>query len=267
MEAKDIISSGILELYATGVTSMEETMQVQQWVAQYPEVAAELAQIEASIDAFANLKGVAPGSNVKEKLFAKINEATAAPSKTVDINNITSETKITGISSYWKYAAAACIVLLIGSVAYNYSLQNKNDALAKKLEQNQQRIAELQEKNKHAVENLAVLKDKNNLLVNLHGLEAAPTASAKIFWKQTTGEVYLDPSDLPDAPKGKQYQLWAIVDGKPVDAGMITAANAEEKTQVQKMKSFPKAEAFAITLESEAGNIAPKGTMYVMGKV
>ena len=245
---------------------MEETLQVQKWVTEYPEVAAELAQIEASLDAFAQAHAIAPSSDVKEKLFAKINAD--SKTKVVNINTNKEETKVVGISSYWKYAAAACVVLLIGSAAYNFSLQTKYDVLAKKIEQNQQEIATLQEKNKSTENNLAILKDKNNLAINLAGLEAAPTSSAKILWKKTTtGEVYIDVSDLPDAPTGKQYQLWAIVDGVPVDAGMISAANATEKEQLQKMKSFPKAEAFAITLESEVGNTAPKGTMYVMGKV
>ena len=254
-------------MYATGLTSVEETLQVQKWVTEYPEVAAELAQIEASLDAFAQAHAVAPSSDVKEKLFAKIN-LDNSPAKEISISKNEPPVKVIGISSYWKYAAAACVVLLIGSAVYNFSLQTKYNALAKKLEQNQQAIAVLQEKNKSTENNLAILKDKNNVAVTLAGLEAAPTSSAKILWKKTTtGEVYIDVSDLPDAPAGKQYQLWAIVDGVPVDAGMISAANAEEKDQLQKMKSFPKAEAFAITLESEVGNTAPKGTMYVMGKV
>ena len=49
MEINDIISSGLLELYAAGLASQEEAAQVLQWVRQYPEVADELAQIEASL--------------------------------------------------------------------------------------------------------------------------------------------------------------------------------------------------------------------------
>ena len=29
----------------------------------------------------------------------------------------------------------------------------------------------------------------------------------------------VDAGNLPDIPAGKQYQFWAIVDGKPVDGG------------------------------------------------
>jgi len=103
--------------------------------------------------------------------------------------------------------------------------------------------------------------------VSLKGLEAAPDAAAKIFWMQNTGEVFIDPSNLPDAPAGKQYQLWAIVDGKPVDAGMILTSKKGDKYRIQKMKTFGKAEAFAVTLEPEKGNPTPQGPMFVMGKM
>ena len=60
---------------------------------------------------------------------------------------------------------------------------------------------------------------------------------------------------MPAAPTGKQYQLWAIVDGSPVDAGMITTDKGSYS--IQKMKSFGKADAFAITLEKTGGSPTP----------
>ena len=62
------------------------------------------------------------------------------------------------------------------------------------------------------------MTDKHALPVVLNGTPKSPEALAKIFWMKNTGQVYIDPSNLPAVPEGKQYQLWAIVDGKPVDA-------------------------------------------------
>jgi anti-sigma-K factor RskA len=72
---------------------------------------------------------------------------------------------------------------------------------------------------------------------------------------------------LPQAPADKQYQLWAIVDGVPQDAGVIT--KNDKTIRIQKMKSFGniKVNAFAITLEKEGGNPTPKGQMYVLGNL
>ena len=112
-----------------------------------------------------------------------------------------------------------------------------------------------------------VVQSKYSVPVSLKGLEASPDAAAKVFWMQNTGEVYIDPSNLPEAPLGKQYQLWGIVDGKPVDGGMILTSTKGDKYRIQKMKNFGKVEAFAVTLETEKGNPTPKGPMYVMGKM
>jgi len=68
------------------------------------------------------------------------------------------------------------------------------------------------------------------------------------------------------APKGMQYQLWGMVDGKPVDGGLITSKDGKTYS-IQKMKTFGRAQAFAITLETEGGHPQPKGTMYVMGNI
>ena len=71
-------------------------------------------------------------------------------------------------------------------------------------------------------------------------------------------------NNLPLAPSDKQYQLWAIVDGKPVDAGIIGDCNGG----LCKLKNIPKASAFAITLEKKGGSPTPTLTaMFVMGAI
>ena len=83
------------------------------------------------------------------KLFEKINATTHNTTSTKVIPIQTNEPKANnvGVSSFWKYAAAAAIVLLIGSTAYNFTLQSKYDAIAKNLQENKQEIALLKERN------------------------------------------------------------------------------------------------------------------------
>jgi anti-sigma-K factor RskA len=102
--------------------------------------------------------------------------------------------------------------------------------------------------------------------VALKGMEEMPDATAKIFWMENTGDVMIDASNLPDAPKGMQYQFWGIVDGTPVNGGMIITNDKGQKFRMQKMKSFGKAQAFAISLEKEGGNPTPTHVVS-MGKI
>ena len=65
--------------------------------------------------------------------------------------------------------------------------------------------------------------------------------------------------------KDKQYQLWAIIDGKPIDAGMM---DIEAPGAIHKMKSITGAQAFAVTLEKKGGSANPTmNAMYLMGNV
>lgn len=114
---------------------------------------------------------------------------------------------------------------------------------------------------------MGVITHKDARPVNLGAMPDVPNAAARIYWMQHTKEVYIDPSNLPQAPAGKQYQFWAIVDGAPVNGGIITTEINGKKVHVQKMKSFGSAQAFAVSLE-DAGPEKPTPTkVMVMGKI
>ncbi len=262
MEKQEIISSGLLEMYVMGATSSEESLQVEQWRAIYPEVHDEITSIEKSFEAYAFANAITPSSSIKEQIFNNLKA-----SENLGTNNTYQQpAKVVSMSPLRNVAAAAAVFLLIGSSALNFFYYNKYKVANENYNESQQQIASLNERLTDVNKDMGIVQSKYSEPVFLKGLEAAPDAAAKIFWMKNTGEVYVDPSNLPMAPSGKQYQLWAIVDGKPVDGGMITSKDGK-KYSIQKMKTFGKAQAFAITLETEGGNPQPKGAMYVMGEI
>ena len=236
------------------------------WVAQHPDVAAELAEITASIETYAHAQAMVPGPDVKEKIFARINEANNGKI-TPPYSPVNTGTAKGMVAPMWRAAAAASIILLMGSIALNVVTYNKYNNTDKELIAARNTLDTFEEKNKLMEADMDVVQSRYSVPVALKGLEAAPEANAKIFWMQNTGEVFIDPSNLPEAPAGKRYQLWGIVDGKPVDGGMILTSKQGDRYRIQKMKTFGKAEAFAVTLEDEKGNPTPKGPMFVMGKM
>ena len=268
MEPKEIISSGILELYATGTASLQEIDLVQSFLVTFPEVADELSKIEGDLETYAMLFAVEPDVDIKEKIFEKINyENKNLNIAGVNGNVNNSSAKIVSFPSYLKFVSAAAVLLLVSSVALNVVQYNKNNDINKILIKSDAELAVLKQDNSELSTDMGVVQNKYSKPVSLHGLEASPNATAKIFYIENTGEVYIDPSNLPVAPEGKQYQLWGIVNGKPVDAGMILTSKKGDKYRIQKMKTFGKAEAFAVTLETGKGNQSPQGPMYVMGKM
>jgi anti-sigma-K factor RskA len=108
-----------------------------------------------------------------------------------------------------------------------------------------------------------MMADPAMKMVKLPGIPGKGDNMATVFWDTKSKDVYLMANKLPKPTIGKQYQLWALVDGSPVDAGILDVA-----ANVCKMKTIPKAQGFAITLENAGGSPTPTmDAMYVMGKV
>lgn len=248
MNAQEIISSGILELYCTGLTSAAETAEVQQWAKQYPEVAAEIAAIQAGLEGYARSHAIAPAASVKEKLFAEINKGTVAP--VVNLPSAENGTaKVYSISPAWKYAAAASVILLLGSLFANYTYYNKYNDTSNKLASTQSALQQQKDMADAMKGDMDKMGDMHATPVALKSIDtAAAEMGARIYWMKNTSEVYIDPTYLPKPGKGKQYEFWAIVDGKPVNGGVIKEVNGKT-IRLQKMKSFGTVQAFAVSIE------------------
>jgi Anti-sigma-K factor rskA/Putative zinc-finger len=67
-----------------------------------------------------------------------------------------------------------------------------------------------------------------------------------------TGEGFIRVDDLPVLPDGKSYQLWTVVDGKPVSAGLLGA-----RPSVAAFVISPNAQAVALSVEDEVGATQP----------
>ena len=264
MNEQEIISSGLLELYVMGNTTAEETLKVEAWAKLYPDVATEIAAIQRVMENYAQATAITPAAKVKENIFKAIQTDTASA---ITKNKEAVAAKVYSISPFWKYAAAASIALLIGSIIFNYAFYNKyqsasNDLVATRTElQKQKDLAE-------SMHNyMKITGDKNAMSVSLKGMPDVPEAAARIYWMQDSHEVYIDPSNLPEAPEGMQYQFWAIVDGKPVSGGMINTLKDGRVVHVQKMKAFGNAQAFAVSLEKAGPEKSAPSHVFVMGNL
>ena len=67
---------------------------------------------------------------------------------------------------------------------------------------------------------LQIIEDAKIKKVSLSGMNTLATKWAVVYWNRRSNELYFSASDL-QVPATKQYQLWAFVNGKPVDVGVI----------------------------------------------
>lgn len=110
---------------------------------------------------------------------------------------------------------------------------------------------------------MAFMADGATKTVQLEGQSFAPKSEAMVYWNQQSAKVYVSTAGLPVINDNQSYQLWALVDGKPVDAGVF---NSEKELQAGK-KIF-QADAFAVTIEPKGGSDQPTlSKLCVLGKL
>lgn len=260
MNIKEYISSGELEAYALGELTLLERAEVEKNIQQFPELREELAKIEKTSEALLMQMAMEPPVAVKEKVMQSIQPK----GKIIPIQGAN--------LLIWKYAAAASIVfsLLTSYLAYDYRSKWKSSefALSDLIAQNKQIAQEYNRVNLRLdkVENdLHVIDNPGFTKVVMKGTPNAPQALASVYWNQQSNEVYVSIQNLRELSQQNQYQLWAIIDGKPVDAGVFDG----NLIGLIKMKDIAKgAEVFAVTIEPRGGQSSPTlVTMQVAGKV
>ena len=262
MTAQIIISSGILDAYAMGICTEEETLQVQQWLQQFPELITELGAIQSSVESYIIAGSIKPSDKVKEKIFASLNLKDTIQNSSSNASIPLIESPNFNYRSIWSIAAS---ILLFLSFSATYIYYSKYKATYIELAQAKQSFNEIAKLNEELTISSKIVSNPSSIPISLNGLETMPAAKAKIFWVKESGDVFIDATNLPQAPEGKQYQFWAIVNGVPVNGGLIVQTKSGS-FRLQRMKSFGKAEAFAISLEKNGGNPTPT-TVVSIGKV
>ncbi|TGE20155.1 anti-sigma factor [Hymenobacter elongatus] len=284
MNTQEYIESGILEEYALGVLDEAQCAAVERYAAEHPEVRQELTFIQQGLEAYAEAHTQTPPAGMRERVLsgwqAAIREtpaaapvlAAAAPEAVVR-SIASAAAPEEAAESRFNWMMAASVALLVLSAAANLILYNRwqqSETQLVAIQADQSRVATtmqaVEKRLDTRTQELAVLRNEQFSALELAGTPAAPEAKARIFYNKATKAVYVDVRNLPTLPEGKQYQLWALDKGKPVDAGML-ATTTTAGDSLQQMKDIASAEAFAMTIEPAGGSENPTlSTMTVLGK-
>lgn len=297
MDVQRYISSGVIENHVAGLLSEPESREVISAIQQYPEVSAAADAVQQDIEYYIQLWARKPPAGIKRQLMDRLHgddvqeaPAVAAPEavkeKTVkekavkeketyentfpeDIQEGSSPVRI------WQYSTAAAVLLLLGSVtmnvlSYGDSVGAKQEFASLQSEQvalNTERDA-LKEQLEFAHKEMSIMKDPSFKWTRMLGIgkHAGASIVATIGWNPQSKEAFILAQSLPEPPADKQYQLWAIVNGKPIDAGVFELGNKAHA--IQKVKPVDNAQVFAVTLEKKGGSPTPTlDQMLIAGKV
>ena len=277
-EIKLYIESGVLELYVMGDLGPDDRKNVEAMAAKHPEVKQELEQIQNALEGYAEVYSVTPPQGMRDRVINDLLLATNEDNQAEPHTKAEEATRVVKMSSgtsFFKFAFAASVALLVLSVSAVFVLYNQ-------LEDSRQQIAVLQQDNQTITSNanylnkqlaasnesLSIFHNPEVKLIKLAGQKIAPEASLVVAFNPKKEEVMIvmGAAKMPTNDEAHQYQLWALVDGKPVDLGVFDTQT--DATGMKRMKSIGTVQAFAVTLEPRGGSTNPTmEQMMVMGAI
>ncbi len=265
MEAKELIP-----LHALGALDAATAGEVERYLRQAaPEEQREAAEFRevAALLPFALLSpSVRPA--LKGQLLGRISEGMSAPARPVAVTGgqvlafkprARAERPWSQNFSQW-LAVAASLILAAASALFfwqNRQLKGERAQLAQRLQDAQQAIAQMQA--------------PTTRVIALQG-QAAPQASAKVFWDTTRHEWVMQVFNLPAAPTAPiemDYQLWYVTKEAKLSAAVFRP-DAQGRAELR--LSLPagvaeKLAATAVTLEPRGGSPQPTGKFYLLAQI
>lgn len=206
-----------------------------------------------------------PPQRIKQKLMQRISSERV----------VKSAEKAPFLSRIWQIAAGLLLVVAAVEAFYISSLRGRlGDALSR-LAQEQQAVTTLSNQLAESREQLVKNRERiaamtaSSRLVVMVGKQVS--ASGRAFWdtKRNTWLFYIE--NLPPVPEGKTYQLWFIINNKPISSGIFKTdekGSAELQVKMPVNAEYSKSSlATAVSLEPEGGSQQPQGAIYLIGTI
>jgi anti-sigma-K factor RskA len=267
---KEYIESGILEAYVLGALTEQERAEVDANIALYPELADEVEAIEMAMQLHANQTAVTPPAFMQDKIWNAIQanqpqkEEVKPASKVVVFPPSAPQARpVWARAAVWAAVLVSVVTNLVLLSQRNES-RTENAELASRLEKLEAKDSVILAKAESYDKGMDMIADTAMKTIVMRSAKPGLEMTGMVFWSKAKGETYLAIHNMPMPPKGMQYQLWVIQDGKPVSMGTIDnnlVANAGTMFKVP--MSITGGQAFAISLEKEGGNPTPTDVMVV----
>lgn len=256
MDINEYISSGIIEMYVMGLCSPEEKTELELLRSQHPVLDTAIVQFEKDFENNLLLQGTEPGITTDEKILQSL-QTLQAPAPVITLN--TNHTAVIKKFTWLRPVAAAAILLLSISVFYNYNMY-------KKMRAQELALASKTKDSSLPAADYLVMKDTAITPVAMMGVAPYTLCRCTMYWDKKTGKAYMMIHHLIPSPQNKKYQLWAMVNNKPVNVGMV---HDEIRDRFIELNNVPEgATAFTVTLENIGANQTPSlDQTFLYGKI
>ncbi|MDV7140957.1 anti-sigma factor [Maribacter sp. TH_r10] len=236
---KIFLDSDLLEKYLLGTTNDQESLQVERYLAMYPEVRDTYNELQDNLEIYAKLHAIKTPDGLRNKIMARIKSENASRRK------------------FFRYAMAASFAAIMFAGA-SYFLWNQNQSLQEENIIVNNKIETLKEDMRLELEDVRnqfiVLNNPQTKRYNVKGNNNAKDLKAVAYINPVKKLSYINVKKLPHISDNQSFQMWAEVNGEMINLGIIDEAAGKEK-----LLALPYADKAVsyITIEQKGGNQTP----------
>ncbi|HEV7196838.1 MAG TPA: anti-sigma factor [Pedococcus sp.] len=232
---------GLSGAYAVDALENGERAAFEQHLSQCPECQAEVASLREAATQLATISETMPPPSVRDAVLAGISSVRPLPplEPPATLSQPTPSAHAVVIPlrprrrASWLMAAAAAVLVGVGGLSWHpWSHGSDNSQLT-------------------ATEQVIRAGDAQRLQKMVDGARATIVRSASL------GEAVLIADHMPDAPTGKDYQLWLNLPGRGMVSAGLMPRNAKQPVTVLLQGDARKALGAGITVEPAGGSTKP----------
>ncbi len=238
------LNSGLLDKYLIGNTTVEETKQVELFISRYPEIENRYNNMQHNLEIVASINAIEAPQNLLNNI---LNELDDAP--------VVNLTKPKTSKKWYIFSIAASIVAFIfaGTSTYFYNqnqkLQNDTVVIDEEISDLRSDIAENNMMLDKVMRQLLKLNNPETEKYIIKGNSRAKDLKTVAYINPKEKTSMIDVVSLPDLPEEQCYQIWAELQGKMVNLGILDKADR----QLRNIPYMEDALGLSITIESKGG--------------
>ena len=240
------LSSGLLEKYLLGETTSVETEMVESYISKYPEVQNTYNTLQFNLEVIAKSNAVEAPKSILKNILDELDEKPV-----IALNNSRNKYK-----KWYKYSIAASVAALIFAgtsfIFYNQNqkLSNENQVVVEEIYDLRSDIDQNNKMLDKVMRQLLKLNNPETEKYIIKGNERAKDLKTVAYINAKEKTSMIDVVSLPELPEEQCYQIWAELQGKMVNLGVLDKAD-------RKLRNIPYMEdalALSITIEPKGGN-------------
>lgn len=212
MDKHKFLASGLLEQYVLGLTSPEENEIVEAHLEAFPELNEEVMAMHDALSRYAAMQSIPPATKRTPSLNSEKNT-------NKNEKNTHSVAYLPNRVTPWIFVAAS---VFLGSLSF--VLWQESHSLQHALQRQRAEMTLLEQHCSgyhYDAQLFALLSHKDTRQIQLRHPDNQSHPLALAYWNPTAKKAFINSSSLLPPPTGKQYQVWADVDGHMVPLALL----------------------------------------------